>query len=58
MSESSERLGADTPFGLDEVLAAGRARAEKEDGFFEALRAGTTTVELLHLDPAPVEGPA
>jgi 4-hydroxy-4-methyl-2-oxoglutarate aldolase len=35
---------------LDEVLAAGRARAAKEEGFFEALRAGGTTVELLGLD--------
>ena len=32
------------------MLAAGRAREAKEAGFFEALRAGTTTVELLGLD--------
>lgn len=35
---------------LGEVLAAGRARADKEERYFEALRAGTTTVELLGLD--------
>jgi 4-hydroxy-4-methyl-2-oxoglutarate aldolase len=38
----------------DVVLAAGRARAEKEAGLFTALRAGRTTVELLGLDPAPI----
>jgi 4-hydroxy-4-methyl-2-oxoglutarate aldolase len=42
---------------LDEVLAAARARAEKEDGFFAALRGGATTVELLGLDDALVDGP-
>lgn len=41
---------------LDEVLAAGRARAEREVGLFEALRGGATTVELLGLDPGPVRG--
>jgi 4-hydroxy-4-methyl-2-oxoglutarate aldolase len=35
---------------LDEVLAAGRAREAKEAGFFQALRSGSTTVELLDLD--------
>lgn len=35
---------------LDEVLAAGRARAEKERGFFASLQEGATTVELLQLD--------
>ncbi len=35
---------------LDSVLAAGRAREAKEAGFFESLRAGQTTVELLGLD--------
>jgi 4-hydroxy-4-methyl-2-oxoglutarate aldolase len=35
---------------VDEVLSAGRARAEKEAGLFEALRAGQTTIELLGLD--------
>jgi 4-hydroxy-4-methyl-2-oxoglutarate aldolase len=40
---------------LDGVLAAGRARAEKEEGLFAALRDGATTVDLLDLDSAPVE---
>jgi 4-hydroxy-4-methyl-2-oxoglutarate aldolase len=40
---------------LEEVLAAGRARAAKEEGFFERLRAGATTLTLLGLDPSPVE---
>ena len=35
---------------VEEVLAAGRARAAKEAGFFGSLRAGATTVELLGLD--------
>jgi 4-hydroxy-4-methyl-2-oxoglutarate aldolase len=39
---------------LEAVLAAGRARADKEAGLFAALRAGATTVELLDLDPGPV----
>lgn len=39
---------------LDEVVRAGRARADKEAGIFEALRAGKTTVELLGLDPSEV----
>jgi 4-hydroxy-4-methyl-2-oxoglutarate aldolase len=40
----------------DAVLAAGRARADKEAGLFAALRAGATTLELLDLDPGPVQG--
>jgi 4-hydroxy-4-methyl-2-oxoglutarate aldolase len=40
---------------LDEVVAAGRARAEKERGLFEALRGGATTVELLALDPSQLD---
>jgi 4-hydroxy-4-methyl-2-oxoglutarate aldolase len=39
---------------IDDVLAAGRAREGKEAGFFEALRAGKTTVELLGLDTSPI----
>jgi 4-hydroxy-4-methyl-2-oxoglutarate aldolase len=35
---------------LRQVLAAGRARAEKEQRFFDALRGGATTVGLLGLD--------
>jgi len=41
---------------LGDVLAAGRAREAKEAGFFEALRAGSTTVELLGLDASLVRG--
>jgi 4-hydroxy-4-methyl-2-oxoglutarate aldolase len=37
------------------VLAAGRARADKEEGLFAALRDGATTVGLLDLDPSPVD---
>ncbi len=40
---------------LDEVLIAARARTAKEQGFFEALRAGATTIELLGLDTTPVQ---
>lgn len=40
---------------VDDVLAAGRVRADKEVGFFAALAEGRTTVELLGLDPSPVE---
>ncbi|MCU1429652.1 MAG: Dimethylmenaquinone methyltransferase [Actinomycetia bacterium] len=39
---------------LQQVIDAGRARTAKEDGFFAALRAGRTTVELLDLDPSPI----
>ena len=40
---------------LDDVLAAGRARAETEGGFFEALRGGATTLDLLDLDVSPID---
>lgn len=40
---------------LDDVTGAGRARASAEDGYFEALRAGTTTVELLGLDASLID---
>jgi 4-hydroxy-4-methyl-2-oxoglutarate aldolase len=40
---------------LEDVLTAGRARADKEEGLFAALQDGATTVELLGLDPSPVE---
>jgi 4-hydroxy-4-methyl-2-oxoglutarate aldolase len=40
---------------LDDVLDAGRARAEKEEAFFHELRAGRTTLQLLSLDDAPIE---
>lgn len=39
---------------LDDVIAAGEARAAKEQGLFKALREGATTIELLGLDPKPV----
>lgn len=39
---------------LDEVIVAGRARADHEAGLFAALRGGRTTVELLGLDTALV----
>ena len=41
---------------LAEVLEAGREREMKEAGFFEALRSGSTTVELLGLDASLVTG--
>jgi 4-hydroxy-4-methyl-2-oxoglutarate aldolase len=40
---------------LDDVLAAGTDRAQGEQALFDALRAGKTTVELLGLDPTPIE---
>jgi 4-hydroxy-4-methyl-2-oxoglutarate aldolase len=42
---------------IDDVLRAGRARVDKEEAMFTALRQGATTLELLGLDPSPVEGP-
>ena len=42
---------------VDDVLAAGRARESKEAGFFESLKNGATTVELLGLDASLVSGP-
>jgi 4-hydroxy-4-methyl-2-oxoglutarate aldolase len=41
---------------LDDVLAAGRARSDKEAVMFADLSEGKTTVELLGLDTSPVEG--
>ena len=41
---------------FDEVVAAARARAAKETGYFAALRGGATTVELLGLDSGMIEG--
>ncbi len=40
---------------LDDVLSAGRARAEKEEHYFAELRAGRTTLQLLSLDDAPID---
>ena len=42
---------------LDQVAAAGRARTEKEAGFFEVLRSGGTTLELLGLDRSLIDEP-
>jgi 4-hydroxy-4-methyl-2-oxoglutarate aldolase len=44
-------IAADT---LDAVRAAGHSRATKEQEYFEQLRAGRTTVDLLHLDTSPI----
>jgi 4-hydroxy-4-methyl-2-oxoglutarate aldolase len=41
---------------LDAVLAAGRARADKEAALFDALRAGSTTVEQFGLDVGLIDG--
>jgi 4-hydroxy-4-methyl-2-oxoglutarate aldolase len=41
---------------LHDVLAAGRARAAKEDALFAVLRAGGSTVEEFGLDTSLVEG--
>jgi 4-hydroxy-4-methyl-2-oxoglutarate aldolase len=40
---------------LGEVLAAGRSRAEKEDGFFAGLRDGATTLDLLGLQDTLID---
>lgn len=39
---------------VDDVQGAGNERASKEAGYFDALRAGGTTVELLHLDTSSI----
>ncbi len=41
---------------VEDVLVAGRARADKEQAMFRALRAGATTLELLGLDPSLITG--
>jgi len=40
----------------DEIIAAGRARADAESVMFDKLRRGATTVELLSLDLSSIEG--
>lgn len=42
---------------IEEVRRAGEARAAKEASLMEALRSGSTTLDLLQLDPEPVIGP-
>ena len=41
---------------LEQVVAAGTARAEKEIRYFAALRGGATTLELLGLDAGLIDG--
>ena len=40
---------------VEEVRAAGEARARKEQQYFAQLNAGGTTIELLGLDTAPID---
>ena len=40
---------------VTDVLAAARTRTDTETGLFRDLRAGRTTIDLLALDPTPVE---
>lgn len=40
---------------IADVINAGRVRAAKEAGMFRALWEGKTTLELLDLDPAPIQ---
>lgn len=40
---------------LDAVLEAGAARSDREQAIFDQLRAGKTTIELLGLDPSPIQ---
>jgi 4-hydroxy-4-methyl-2-oxoglutarate aldolase len=40
---------------LADVINAGRVRASKEAGMFRSLWEGRTTVDLLGLDPSPIQ---
>ena len=40
---------------LDDVVAAARSRASAEQGYFESLRKGSTTVEILGLEASLIE---
>jgi 4-hydroxy-4-methyl-2-oxoglutarate aldolase len=40
---------------IDAVIGAGRARTSAEDGYFAALRGGSTTVDLLGLDASLID---
>ena len=42
---------------LTDVLMAARARTDKEAGLFTDLQAGLTTLDLLGLDPTPIDHP-
>ena len=42
---------------VEEIAAAGQARADKEAGFFEALKGGSTTIDLLGLDASLIDTP-
>ncbi len=46
-------VSADT---INEVISAGQNREAAEAGYFEALRKGSTTLELLHLDETIIRG--
>ena len=39
---------------IEDIIAAGRERAQAERRYFEQLRSGSTTVQLFELDVAPV----
>jgi 4-hydroxy-4-methyl-2-oxoglutarate aldolase len=41
---------------VDDIMAAGLAREAKEADFFSALEAGSTTIDLLHLDASLIKG--
>jgi 4-hydroxy-4-methyl-2-oxoglutarate aldolase len=41
---------------LDAILAAGEARAKKEEAYFRALEEGRTTLDLLSLDASRISG--
>lgn len=41
---------------LEDALTAGRARADDEAHLFGELQRGATTIDLLELDPSPIEG--
>ena len=41
---------------LEDVLTAARARADNEAHLFGELQRGATTIDLLGLDPSPIEG--
>lgn len=54
-SDGVVAIPADT---VESVRAAGNARATKESGYFDELRAGRTTIELLGLDTSTIIRPS